>query len=86
MAQPDFNSAVAKMAAWQSAQEELVLLERELGEAMAEYANTLESPPRDLIIRTERKREDVWRLFEVALEALDALSIARTGHTNFGTL
>ena len=84
--QPSLEFAVARLAQWQRAQDELALLERELGQAMAEYARTLSEPPRPLIIRAERRREEVARLFEVAVEALDAHSIARTGHTDFGNL
>lgn len=86
MAQPTLEAATAKLAAWQSAYAELAALETALSEAMAEYGRTLGEPPRQLIIEVERKREEVVRLFEVAMEALDAHSIARTGHTNFGTL
>jgi len=53
---------------------------------MADYGRTLDEPPRRLIIAIERKREQVQALFDVAIEALDALSIAKTGHTNFGKL
>jgi len=80
------EAATAKLAAWQSAHAELAGLESALSEAMAEYGRTLSEPPRWLIIETERKREQVQRLFDVAMEALDAHSIARTGHTNFGNL
>ena len=86
MTQPTLELATAKLAAWQVAQAELAMLEQTLVEAMAEYAQTLGEPPRQLIIEAERKREQVARLFEVALEALDALSTARTGHTNLGNL
>lgn len=34
----------------------------------------------------ERKRDEVRRLFELAVDALDAQSMTRTGHTNFGSL
>lgn len=78
--------AAAKLAAWQAAQSELAALEKELGAAMMDYARTLGEPPRQLIIRAERKREEVRALFDVAMEALDAHSTARTGQTNFGDL
>jgi hypothetical protein len=87
MAQPPtFEIAAAKLAAWQSAHAELAALESALSDAMAEYGRTLAEPPRQLIIEIERKREQVQRLFDIAMEALDAHSIARTGHTNFGSL
>ena len=86
MIQPTLEFAPAKLATWQTAQAELVSLEMALGEAMAEYARTLGEPPRLFIIEAERNREQVRRLFDVAMEALDAHSTARTGHTDFGKL
>jgi hypothetical protein len=86
MNQPSLATASSKLAAWQAAQAELVTLEKTLADAMAEYARTLGDPPRQLIIQAERKREQASRLFEVAMEALDAHSTAKTGHTNFGKL
>ena len=80
------EDAIAKLAAWQSASSELAALERALGEAMVEYAQTLGDPPRALIIAAEHRREDVRRLFDIAMEALDAVSVNRTGHTDFGNL
>ena len=80
------GSAAAKLSAWQVAQGELVALEHALGDAMVEYAASRGEPPRQLIIQAERKRDEVARLFEVAMEALDAQSAARTGLTNFGNL
>jgi hypothetical protein len=79
-------NASEKLAAWQQAQGELVALEQALGGAMVEYAESRGEPPRQLIIQAERKREEVRRLFDVAIEALDAQSAARTGLTNFGNL
>ncbi|MBI2770352.1 MAG: hypothetical protein HYX47_12070 [Burkholderiales bacterium] len=81
-----FDAAAAKLAAWQIAQAELAALENELVAAMAEYAKTLGEPPRQLVIQAERQREEVRGLFDVAMEALDAHSTARTGQTNFGDL
>jgi hypothetical protein len=78
------EAARAKLAAWQAAHAELATLESALSDAMAEYGTTLGEPPRWLIIEAERKREQVQRLFDIAIEALDAHSLARTGHTNFG--
>ena len=86
MTPPTIESAAAKLASWQTAQSELALLEIVLGDAMAEYSRTLGEPPRHLIIEAEQKREQVRHLFDAAMEALDAHSTARTGHTNFGTL
>ncbi len=80
------ESAAAKLAAWQSAQASLAALEQALSAAMADYGRKLDEPPRRPIIEIERKREEVHGLFDIAIEALDALSIARTGHTNFGKL
>lgn len=80
------GSPQAKLVAWQVALKELTALEAELCEAMTEYAQTRAEPPRQLIIEAERKREQVVALFEVAMEALDAQSLARTGQTNFGPL
>ena len=80
------GNATAKLAAWQRVQGELVDLEQALGAAMVEYAQSRGDPPRQLIIQVERKREEAARLFEVAIEALDAQSAARTGLTNFGNL
>lgn len=57
-----------------------------LADAMVEYAETRGEPPRSLIIDAERKRDDARRPFDLAMEALDAGSLARTGHTNFGSL
>lgn len=74
------------IAAWQAASADLALLEDQLAQAMRECLRTRADPPRQLIIDTERKREDVQRLFELAVDALDAQSSTRTGHTNFGTL
>jgi hypothetical protein len=86
MTHPVPDTASTKLAVWQAAQAELVALEQELVEAMADYGRTLDEPPRRLIIAIERKREEVQALFDIAIEALDALSIAKTGHTNFGRL
>ena len=86
MTHPTLEAATAKLVAWQSAHAELATLESALSDAMAEYGRTLGEPPRQLIIEIERKREQAQRLFDIAMEALDALSIARTGHTNFGSL
>jgi hypothetical protein len=86
MAQPTLELATAQLSAWRTAQAELAQLETTLGDAMLVYAQTLGEPPRQLIIEAERKREQVQGLFDRAIEALDALSIARTGHTNFGNL
>ncbi|MFC5496856.1 hypothetical protein ACFPOE_04855 [Caenimonas terrae] len=80
------GSAAAKLAAWQRAQSELVALEQDLSDAMVLYSESRGEPPRQLIIQAERKREETVRLFEVAMEALDAQSLARTGLTNFGSL
>jgi hypothetical protein len=85
MNQPTLEFAIAKLASWQTAQAELAALEKALGEAVAEYARTLGEPPRLLIIEAEQKREQVRRLFDVAMEALDAHSTARTGHTDLGS-
>jgi len=86
MNQPSLEDAKAKLAAWQKAQSELVLLEKALSDAMSEYARTLGEAPRHWIIAAERKREQVASLFEAAVEALDTHSTSRTGHTNFGNL
>lgn len=86
MSQPTIEQATAKLDTWRTAQAELAALEAKLADAMMEYARSLGDPPRMLIIDAERKREQVRRLFDEAIEALDALSIARTGHTNFGNL
>lgn len=80
------QSPTEKIAAWQAALTELAAVEKALGEAMIEYAQTRAEPPRQLIIEAERKREQVRALFDVAMEALDAQSAARTGLTNFGSL
>lgn len=86
MDDPSLDTAFVKLAAWQAAQAELTALEKELGAAMVDYASKLGDPPRHLIIQAERKREEVRMLFDVAMEALDAHSSARTGQTNFGNL
>jgi len=78
--------AAARLAEWQAAQAELVRVEAELGEAMVEYAHTRGDPPRQLIIDAERRRAEAARLFDLAMGALDAQSLVRTGVTNFGTL
>lgn len=78
--------AAKRLADWQAAQAELVRVEAMLGEAVVEYANARGDPPRQLIIEAERKRDEVRRLFDLAMEALDAQSLARTGVTNFGGL
>lgn len=83
---PTLHSALTQLAAWQASQVELAALEQQLGTAMLGYAHTLDEPPRALIISVERKRADTQRLFDLAIAALDANSIARTGHTNFGEL
>lgn len=80
------GSAAVKLAAWQSAQGELVALEQALSDALVVYEQSRGEPPRQLIIQAERKRDEVRRLFDVAMEALDAQSAARTGLTNFGSL
>lgn len=54
--------------------------------AWMEYAHARGDPPRQLIIEAERRREEAARLFDLAMEALDAQSLVRTGVTNFGTL
>lgn len=77
---------MARLTAWQTEHAELALLEKALSEAMTEYARTLGEPPRHWIIAVERKREQVTRLFDAAIEALDMHSTAKTGHTNFGNL
>lgn len=86
MTNPANQSAAAKLAAWQAAQAELAALEQDLVAAMIQYGRTLDEPPRSLIIAIERKRGQAQGLFDIAIEALDALSTARTGHTNFGKL
>ncbi|MEO7642341.1 MAG: hypothetical protein ABI919_03985 [Ramlibacter sp.] len=86
MNQPSFEDAVAQLDAWKKAHAELVLLEKALSDAMTEYARTLGESPRHWIIAAERKREEVGRLFDAAIEALDTHSTAKTGHTNFGNL
>ena len=86
MNDPSLDTAFVKLAAWQAAQAELTALEKEHGAAMVDYASKLGDPPRHLIIQAERKREEVRMLFDVAMEALDAHSSARTGQTNFGNL
>jgi hypothetical protein len=86
MPQSSFEFAAAKLAAWQTAQSELAALERTLSAAMADYARTRGEPPRQLIIEAEHQREKVRCLFDVAMEAIDAHSTIRTGHTNFGRL
>jgi hypothetical protein len=80
------QSANEKLATWQAAQTELAALELRLLEAMSQYARTLDDPPRQLIIEAEQKRAKVQSLFDIAIEALDAQSSIKTGHTNFGTL
>lgn len=80
------QSPPEKIAAWQAALAELAAVEGALGEAMVVYAQSRAEPPRQLIIEAERKREQVRALFDVAMEALDAQSSARTGLTNFGSL
>ncbi|MBI2771419.1 MAG: hypothetical protein HYX47_17475 [Burkholderiales bacterium] len=81
------NELVAeKLAAWQAAQAELAALEQRLGEAMSMCARMRGEPPRQLIIEAELKREAARKLFDIAVEALDAHSAVRTGHTNFGEL
>ena len=79
------NSAMAKLDAWKRAHLDLVVQERCLVEAMTEYAADLTEPPRALIIEVEKQRVHVKQLFEVAMEALDAVSL-RTGLTDFGSL
>ncbi|MEP6789885.1 MAG: hypothetical protein ABI907_00855 [Ramlibacter sp.] len=80
------NQAAGKLAEWQASLAELSALEARLSAAMTDYARTLGEPPRALIIEAERKREETQRLFDLATAALDAHSVARTGHTNFGGL
>jgi hypothetical protein len=79
MAEP-IADASAKLAHTQLAEQERLLVA-----AMTDYAAQLTEPPRDLIIDVERQRVHVKQLFEVAMEALDALSL-RTGFTDFGSL
>jgi hypothetical protein len=79
-------AAQAKLAAWQAASDELRTLEAALSRAMAEYATTLTESPRSLIIQVEAQRARVAGLFDIALEALDAHCVLRTGHTGFGSL
>lgn len=86
MPQSTIESAAAKLAAWQAAHAELATLEKDLSAAMVEYARTRGEPPRRLIIEAEQKREQVRWLFDVAVEAIDAHSTIKTGHTNFGRL
>ena len=74
-----YEIAAAKLAAWQAAEAELFLLENRLGEAIKEYAKTLGEPPRELIVEAERKRAEVQKLLELAIEALDAHCTVRTG-------
>ena len=83
---PTLDTALARLAEWKAALAELGALEQQLGAAMLDYAHTLDEPPRSLIIEAERKRAETQRLFDLAIAALDANSIARTGHTNFGEL
>ncbi len=80
------SSSTEVLAVWQAAQQQLHEQEQALVAAMLEYAQTRGEPPRKLIIDIERKRNDVQALFEIAMSVLDAQSLARTGHTNFGTL
>ncbi len=80
------ESPLDKIAAWRAALADLAAVESELGEAMIEYDRSRAEPPRKLIIEAERKRDQVRALFDIAMEALDAQSSARTGLTNFGGL
>lgn len=80
------SSAEARIAAWQVAYEELWERQTVLFRAMRECLQTRPDPPRELIIEVERKRDEVRRLFELAVDAPDAQSMTRTGHTNFGSL
>ena len=86
MTRPTIEDATAKLTAWQVALADLALLEAALSQEMSDYAKTLAEPPRQLIIECERKRKQVEELFEVATAALDAFSLASTGHTNFDGL
>jgi hypothetical protein len=78
--------ALEQVRLWQLAQDEVVQVELALSRAMAQYAVDLTEPPRALIIDAQRRRVQAERLFEAALQALDAHSVSVTGHTDFGTL
>lgn len=78
-------AARERLAEWQAAVRELQQREAQLFKAMAEYGSLLTEPPRALIIEVERQR-DTTDLFDIALAALDAHSVIRTGHTGFGSL
>lgn len=84
--QAQIDSSETKLQAWLTAQAELLKTELALRKAMIEYGKSRSDPPRQLIIVAERQREQVRQLFEIAIEALDAVSVIRTGHTDFGGL
>lgn len=79
-------TALDKLSAWQGAHTELLALERALAAAMKEYGRDLNEPPRQLIIDAEAQRAWTSKLFDEALEALDAHSLVRTGMTGFDGL
>lgn len=80
------NAALLKLTAWQAAHAELIAIEHALAAAMVVYAGDLVEPPRQLIIDAEAQRAWTAKLFDQALEALDAHSIVRSGMTGFGEL
>lgn len=82
---PD-EATLGKLRAWRQAQAELIRLQLQLGEVLEQCAASRGEPPRHLIIALEKKREQTEALFEAALNALDAQSSVRTGHTDFGTM
>ena len=61
-------------------------LQLQLSAALTDYDRTRGEAPRDLIIEVERAKREVDLLFDIVMEALDAQSMARTGHTDFGKL
>lgn len=79
-------AAMEKLAAWQAAHAELLEVERALSAAMTQYGGDLTEAPRQLIISAEAQRAWTAKLFDEALEALDAHSLVRTGMTGFGGL
>jgi hypothetical protein len=80
------HAPLSKLRAWRQAQAELIRLQLQLAEILEQCAATRGEPPRHLIIEVEKKREQLDALFEATLNALDAQSSVRTGHTDFGSM
>jgi len=81
---PPTSSAALAVQQWREALAVLVDNERALADALTLCAAAQIALPRGRAITVERMRQEAAQLFEIALDAIDALSTESTGATGFG--